>query len=286
MTIYKAQSALAALFLRTPQAALAAPGDDTIILPINDSEAGGTYDQEFMPAYAGATPEGTPVYIYVPAGTPLDGSAPTGIKSLDPAFDHTPSYRVGWVTVPLVNDAGETVTTNDDPHGNNQEGNGLTGTSGGAYFVDDPVYVHYTAQLPTGATDVRFRYSTDAAYLDTGWFVDDVKVNGADASLSSPEGEWFETTGIQENNWTVQITAGCDLTPGSDSAGEIVDSEGNHVYRLEGDSVTSPVLDTKCANGPNRDFAVIVSNLPTGDLTVLNADYDLRIRKATAAGKR
>ena len=65
------------------------PGEDTIILPINDSEAGGTYDQDFVQAYAGATPDGTPVYIYVPAGTPLDGSAPTGVASLDPAFDPT-----------------------------------------------------------------------------------------------------------------------------------------------------------------------------------------------------
>ena len=82
-----------------------------------------------------------------------------------------------WVTVPLVDDAGTTVTSNDDPHGGNTEGNGLTGTSGGAYFVDEPEYVHLTAELPDGATDVQFRYSTDAAYLDTGWFIDDVMVN-------------------------------------------------------------------------------------------------------------
>ena len=37
-----------------------------------------------------------------------------------------------WVTVPLVDDSGATVTTDDNPHGNNTEGNGLTGTSGGA----------------------------------------------------------------------------------------------------------------------------------------------------------
>ena len=71
------------------------------------------------------------------------------------------------------------MSTNDDPHGNNTEGNGITGTSGGAYFVDEPEYVQYSAALPAGATDVRFRYSTDAAYLDTGWFIDDVTVNGA-----------------------------------------------------------------------------------------------------------
>ena len=189
-----------------------------------------------------------------------------------------------WVTVPLVNDAGQTVTSDDDPHGNNPTGNGLTGTSGGEYFVDEPVYVHYTANLPEGATDVRFRYSTDAAYLDTGWFVDDVMVNGTAATLGSAAGEWYETTGIQDNNWTVQVVSSCDLTPGSVSDGEIVDSEGNYVYRFEGDSITRAGLATKCANGPKRDFAVIVSNLPTGDLTFLNADYDLRVRNA-ASGK-
>jgi hypothetical protein len=183
-----------------------------------------------------------------------------------------------WVTVPVVDDAGQVVSTNEDPHGNNTEGNGITGTSGGEYFVDESVYVHLTAQLPDGATDVRFRYSTDAAYLDTGWFVDDVMVNGAAATLSSAEGEWFETTGIQDNNWTVQVVASCDLTPGVESPYEIVDEAGNHVYRLEGDQITSTRFDTRCANGPNRDFAIIVSNLPTGDLTVLNADYDLRVR--------
>ena len=64
-----------------------------------------------------------------------------------------------------------------------------------------------TAQLPAGATDVQFRYSTDAAYLDTGWFVDDVMVNGAAATVSSDAGEWFETTGIQDNNWTLQVVS-------------------------------------------------------------------------------
>jgi len=67
------------------------PGEPTITLPINDSAAGGTYDQDFSRAYAGATPDGTPVYIYVPAGTPLDGAAPTGVASMDPQFDHNPA---------------------------------------------------------------------------------------------------------------------------------------------------------------------------------------------------
>ncbi|WP_307038782.1 hypothetical protein [Agromyces ramosus] len=190
-----------------------------------------------------------------------------------------------WVTVPLIDDSGAVVTTNDDPHGNNTEGNGITGTSGGEYFVDEPVYVHYTAQVPAGTTDVRFRYSTDAAYLDTGWFVDDVLVNGQPVSLTSAEGEWFETTGLQDNNWTLQVVARCDLTPGVDSSFEIVDEAGNHVYRLEGDLITQGGFDTTCAKGPNRDFATLVSNLPTGDLTFLDAGYALNVTN-TGKGKK
>ena len=184
-----------------------------------------------------------------------------------------------WVTVPLVDDAGTTVTSNDDPHGGNTEGNGLTGTSGGAYFVDEPEYVHLTAQLPDGTTDVQFRYSTDAAYLDTGWFIDDVMVNGAAATVSSDEGEWVETNGIQDNNWTLQVISSCDLTPGVDSAYEITDGAGNFVYRLTGDQISQGGFNTKCANGTKGDFVTLVSNLPTGDLTFLDAGYDLTVSK-------
>jgi Immune inhibitor A-like, MAM domain len=184
-----------------------------------------------------------------------------------------------WVTVPLVDDAGTTVTSNDDPHGGNTEGNGLTGTSGGAYFVDEPKYVHLTAELPDGATDVQFRYSTDAAYLDTGWFIDDVMVNDAAATVSSDAGEWVETDGIQDNNWTLQVISSCDLTPGVDSAFEITDDAGNFVYRLTGDQISQGGFNTKCANGTKGDFVTLVSNLPTGDLTFLDAGYDLTVSK-------
>ncbi|HVL59878.1 MAG TPA: hypothetical protein VM430_00495 [Microbacterium sp.] len=184
-----------------------------------------------------------------------------------------------WVTVPLVDDAGTTVTSNDDPHGGNTEGNGLTGTSGGAYFVDEPEYVHLTAELPDGTTDVQFRYSTDAAYLDTGWFIDDVMVDGAAATVTSDAGEWVETDGIQDNNWTLQVISSCDLTPGVDSAFEITDGAGNFVYRLTGDQISQGGFNTKCANGTKGDFVTLVSNLPTGDLTFLDAGYDLTVSK-------
>ena len=57
-------------------------------VPLNDSAAGGSYDQVFVRAYAGTTPDGTPVYIYVPEGG-IGGAE--GVKSLDPAFDQNPN---------------------------------------------------------------------------------------------------------------------------------------------------------------------------------------------------
>jgi hypothetical protein len=179
-----------------------------------------------------------------------------------------------WVTIPLVNDAGQTVTTNDDPHDNNAEGNGLTGTSGGAYFVDDPVYLHLRGVLPAGTTDLRFRYSTDAAYLDTGWFVDDVKVDGAAATLSSTAGNWILTTGEQDNHWVVQIVAPCDLSPGVTSPGELEDVAG-WIYRFEDDSFSAN-FTTECMTS-QQNFAVVISNLPTGDLAYLDSDYEFRV---------
>lgn len=182
-----------------------------------------------------------------------------------------------WVTIPLVDDAGQTVTTNDDPHDNNTEGNGLTGTSGGAYFVDDPVYIHVSGTLPAGTTDLRFRYSTDAAYMDTGWFVDDVNVNSSEATLSSDAGNWIETNGEQNNNWVLQLVSPCDLTPGVSSAGETHDNLGTYVYRLEGDNISGGGFSTQCLNSTKDSIVAVISNLPTGDLTFLDADYLFRL---------
>jgi hypothetical protein len=189
-----------------------------------------------------------------------------------------------WQTVPVTLAGTDTVvSTNEDPHGNNTEGNGITGTSGGAYFVDEPVYREYSVTLPEGATDVQWRYSTDAAYLDTGWFIDDVTMVQEDGTavpgvLSSEAGNWVETTGVQDNNWTLQVIANCDLTPGS-SADEITDGAGNYVYRYTGDEITTGTFTTKCASGNQADFVVSVSNLPTGDITALDATYDYTVVK-------
>ena len=66
------------------------PGDPTLTIGVGDDVAGGETQIDFVLHYSGTTANGTPVYIYVPEGTPLDGSAPTCVASLDPAFDHNP----------------------------------------------------------------------------------------------------------------------------------------------------------------------------------------------------
>ena len=188
-----------------------------------------------------------------------------------------------WQTVPVQDVAtGATVTTNEDLHGNNDEGNGLTGTSGGTYFVDAPEYLHLTATLPAGTTDVRFRYSTDAAYLDTGWFVDDVTIDGAPATLTRPTSEWFLTDGTQVNDWSVQLVSTCDLTPGSTIAGECADRRLLRLSALRADDqpVLHPLLE------PGIRFTVVISNLPSGDLDVLDAPYRFRVTNTGAKGQK
>jgi hypothetical protein len=183
-----------------------------------------------------------------------------------------------WVTVPVELAGTDTVvSTNENPHSNNEEGNGITGTSGGVYFEEEPEYLQYEVTVPAGATDIRWRYSTDAAYLDTGWFIDDVAVGGVPAAVSSDD--WISTTAEQDNNWTLQVISTCDLTPGATTAGELTDDAGNFVYRFTGDEISTGPLNTKCANGAQTDFVVAVSNAPTGDLAVLDAEYDYSVVK-------
>lgn len=183
-----------------------------------------------------------------------------------------------WVTVPLVDDTGQTVTTDEDPHGTNSEGNGLTGTSGGTYFVDEPEYVHLTATLPAGTTDVQLRYSTDAAYLDTGWFVDDVQIAGQPVTVASDTGEWFLTTGAQDNNWAVTLLAPCDIN-GPSTEGQVASGEeGWWIYRFNADALAARTFSGTCL-GSKGQVVAILSNMPTGDLQYLDAPYTFRLTK-------
>jgi hypothetical protein len=83
-------------------------------------------------------------------------------------------------------------------------------------------------------------------------------------------------TGIQDNNWVLQIVSSCDLTPGTTSAGETEDEAG-FVYRFEGDEISQSGFSTKCMNSSKASVLVVISNLPTGNLTYLDADYTFRL---------
>lgn len=174
-----------------------------------------------------------------------------------------------WQTVPVTS-GGSVISTNSNPQGNNTEGNGLTGTSGGEYFVDDPTYLEASATLPAGTTDVRFRYSTDAAYVDTGWFIDAATLDGTPVSLGSPDGTWTHTDGRQHNNFALQVVSSGDLTPGVDSPTESTDSTGRHVYRYTGAEITTD--DFRKASGKDV-VRVVISNMPSGVINSLDADY-------------
>jgi Immune inhibitor A peptidase M6 len=190
-----------------------------------------------------------------------------------------------WVTVPVFDAAtGAEITTDENPHENNDEGNGITGTSGGEYFVDEPEYVRLRATLPAGTTDVRFRYSTDAAYLDAGWFVSNVRIGGSPVPVTSTD--WTLISGPeQDNNWLVQVVASCDLTPGRVSTGETVSGTW-HVYRLTGDEFRVAGFDTSCLKGRDKGrLTVTVSNMPTGQLTVFDAPYVLRVENTGSGSK-
>ena len=189
-----------------------------------------------------------------------------------------------WVTVPVVDASGAAVSTNTNPHENNEEGNGITGTSGGAYFVDEPKYVTLSATLPAGATDVRFRYSTDAGYLDAGWFISNVRVGTTTATVAATD--WTLINGAeQDNNWLVQLVASCDLTPGRTLAGETVEGTW-HLYRLTGDQFRVAGFDTSCLKGRDKGkLTVTVSNMPTGQLTVFDAPYVLRVENTGSGSK-
>jgi hypothetical protein len=85
------------------------PGDPVITRDINDSAAGGSYEETFQRVYAGEAPSGTPIYIYVPAEYEL-GEDPTGVRSMDPLTDWNPGDEF---TPCAEKDAGDYVITQE-----------------------------------------------------------------------------------------------------------------------------------------------------------------------------
>jgi hypothetical protein len=256
----------------------------------------------------------------VPTGYELGGDV-TGVHSLDPAFDHNPDDEFVpceenlpeefTLTQEQIDRLGselenQIVRVDEEHYGDigladlDDQASDAVGRragelrrvlhllpvplgAGGEYFVDEPSYVHYNAVVPQGATDLRFRYSTDAAYLDTGWFIDDATVNGLAADVSSED--WIGTTGEQDNQWTFQVVSRCDLTPGSRLRGRARRRAGQ--LRLPVHRRQHPDDDVRHAlqNVDQGSVVVSISNLPTGDLTVLDAPYEYSVVKESGKGK-
>ena len=63
------------------------PGDPTLQIAVGDDVAGGKTDLTFERVYSGATPTGTPVYIYVPQG----GIGHPEVKGINPQIDPNPN---------------------------------------------------------------------------------------------------------------------------------------------------------------------------------------------------
>ena len=93
-----------------------------------------------------------------------------------------------WTQLPDM----DGITTNDDPNGRLIDfgglQNGITGDSGGW------IQMHFDLSAYAGsAIKVRFRYASDAAFLESGMFVDDIAIDAIgffDDAESGPGG-WF-----------------------------------------------------------------------------------------------
>jgi immune inhibitor A len=125
-----------------------------------------------------------------------------------------------WTQLEVRDEAGNVVSTNDDPNGNlgNFGGlrNGLTGTTGGEWRHD---WVNLTPYA--GSTiGLRLRYATDAAFQEPGWFADDFEVTADGASV------WADDVESGANGWTAEQ----DTFTDTDGAGWIITS-GTFVYQ-------------------------------------------------------
>ncbi len=113
-----------------------------------------------------------------------------------------------WKQEVVKNEAGETVSTNDDPHGNlvdfGDMKNGLTGDSGGYRhdWVDLTPYAGDSIQL-------RLTLMTDAAFQERNWFADDFSVTADGDTV------WSDDVEDGTNGWTARTSS----TAGTTGAG-------------------------------------------------------------------
>jgi immune inhibitor A len=103
-----------------------------------------------------------------------------------------------WTQLEVRDEAGNVVSTNEDPNGRLRDygglQNGLTGTTGGEWRHD---WVNLTPYAGT-TIGLRLRYATDAAFEEPGWFADDFEVTADGASV------W--TDDVESDEWRVTRT--------------------------------------------------------------------------------
>ena len=104
-----------------------------------------------------------------------------------------------WEELVVRDEAGDVVSTNEDPNGNLEnyfggKKNGLTGDTGGYRhdWVDLTPYAGTTIQL-------RLRLLTDAAFTERGWFADDFSVTADGETVFSDDVEGGD------NGWTATV---------------------------------------------------------------------------------
>ena len=120
-----------------------------------------------------------------------------------------------WTQLEVRDEAGNVVSTNDDPNGRLQDygglRNGLTGDTHGWRhdWVDLTPYAGQTIGL-------RLRYATDAAFLERGWFADDFAITADGATVWSDDAE-SGTAGwtAQRGTFTTTQGNGWSLTSGT-----------------------------------------------------------------------
>ena len=96
------------------------------------------------------------------------------------------------------------------------------------------------------------------------------------AEQASEDDEAQEGNSLEHDELSVE--------PAEHRAVHIVDDEGNYVYRFpagDDDAVSAAGFTTSCLKRTKGTFTVVISNLPTGDIQVLDADYRFRVTGST-----
>ncbi len=83
----------------------------------------------------------------------------------------------------------ETNLSRDENPNNQNDGNGITGTTNGAW-------VDLTATAPAGTTAIRFRYWTDPFTNGQGFFVDNITYGGQSIGTAETDEGW-----VFEHSW-------------------------------------------------------------------------------------